>query len=144
MKMKLEIQGLENIGMDKPFTSDLLTDEVNKLIKNLRTVMEDERVFASYALVQSIEPEIVSDNEMTIKMNKYATYVNEGVKGVKDGTSYAGYAYKNKKPPYSAFVRWDEFKVLSINPYAMANHIYYHGIRPRQYIEKAIVMYQNQ
>ena len=143
MKLKLETE-FDQLGFERIFKEDLLTDEANKLIRVLRAVMEADKVYASYALVQSIEPEVVSDREIAIKMNRYATYVNEGVRGVKSGKSYAGYAYKDKKPPYSAFQKWDEFKVIGINPYAMAYHIYYHGIRPRQFVEKAIETYKNQ
>jgi len=142
MKLKLETE-FDQLGFEK-IQEDLLTDEVNKLIKILRETMEEEKVYASYNLVQSIEPETISDSEIAIKMAKYGKYVNEGVKGTKGGKSYAGYAYTSKKPPYKAFQKWDEFKVIGINPYAMAYHIYYHGIRPRQFVEKAIETYKNQ
>jgi hypothetical protein len=143
MRLKLETE-FDRLGFERIFKEDLLTDEVNKLIRILRSVMEADKVYASYALVQSIEPENVSESEINLKMNYYFTFVNEGVRGIKGGKSYAGYAYKDKKPPYSAFIEWDRFKVIGINPYAMAYHIYYQGIKPRQFVEKAIEKYKNQ
>jgi len=138
----IDIEGLEEIGLlNKQISSSVATDEAQKLVDIIRRTMEEMKVTASYALVQSIEARIYKDG-FDVRMDDYWKYVNEGVKGKKSGRSLANYAYTTKRPPIAAISRWESFKKTYKNVYALREVIYQRGIRPRQFIDKAIEQYQ--
>lgn len=142
-KQKIEVEGLEEFGkMRDVLFADVVTEQGQLLVNTLRQVMEEERVYASYNLVQSIELATTKDG-FDVRMDDYWKYVNEGVKGTKEGSSRTGYAYTNKKPPISAIIQWESFKKTYKNVYALREVVFQRGIKPKLFIDKAIEKYYN-
>ena len=82
------------------------------------------------------------------QMQDYVEYQDKGVSGVKKKYP-TPYTYTNKKPPASAFDRWSVRRGIaprdsagrflsrqSIN-FAIANHIFQYGIRPKRFFSDA-------
>lgn len=86
---------------------------------------------------------------LEFEMADYMEYQDKGVSGIR--TRYnTPYSYRDKMPPPSAFDRWSVRRALegtrnaqgrfikrkTIN-YALARHIYLHGIRPKKFFTTA-------
>jgi len=87
--------------------------------------------------------------EITFKMKPYGFFQDRGVKGKKSGKSLSGYKYKRKAPPASAFSQWaikklpkqtrnskGQFVSRKSLQFALARHIYNHGIKPTLFFTK--------
>ena len=143
MKLDLEIIGIDKIGIDKDdVKKDELTAELQKLVDITRRTMEENKVTASFNLVQSIEARLIDANTGAIFMDPYWKFVNYGVQGVNKGESYNGYRFKAEiKPSVLHFENWLKFKNLPISAYAARGAVWSKGIKPRQFIEKSLQKY---
>lgn len=141
MKLNIDIN-LEGLGLDKQSLAEsLLTDECNKLISCITTQIDELKINASYTLRQSIEP-VMLDDGFQILMNDYWKYVNEGVAGVREGTSRSGYSYAKKEPPINAIRKYVMFKGLPKDTvYKIRQKLFYKGITAKYFIDKAIEKY---
>ena len=87
--------------------------------------------------------------EITFGMKPYGFFQDRGVKGKKSGKSLSGYKYKDKAPPASAFSQWaikkmprqtrdskGRFVSRKSLQFALARHIYNHGIKPTLFFTK--------
>lgn len=87
--------------------------------------------------------------EVSFTMKAYGVFQDRGVQGKKSGTSLDNYKYTNKKPPASAFSQWaiKKFPQQTRNAkgqfvsrmglqFALANHIFNHGIKPTLFFTK--------
>lgn len=85
---------------------------------------------------------------LSFSMEDYMEYQDKGVSGTK--TKYnTPFKYTNKRPPASAFDKWairrglagrnekGQFTSRKSLTFALANHVYRHGIRPSLFFTKA-------
>ena len=91
--------------------------------------------------------------DLDFLMEDYMEYQDKGVRGVKSGSSLAGYHYKNKMPPTSAFDKWSVRRGLAPRDaggrfldrnslkFALAKHIYTHGIKPSRFFTDVFERY---
>lgn len=85
---------------------------------------------------------------LSFEMEDYMNYQDKGVSGTK--TKYnTPFSYTNKRPPASAFDKWTirrglagrdgagRFLSRKSLTFALANHVFKHGIRPSKFFTKA-------
>lgn len=88
--------------------------------------------------------------QLEISADPHVEFQDKGVKGIKGGSSIAGYKYTNKMPPPSAFDRWairrglaprtpgGQFLSRKSLQFALAMHIYQYGIEPKLFFTNAV------
>ena len=130
--------------------------ELNKFGKRLvqasRSNLTQQKINASGELYKSIGYDLkVSPNSFEFAFGSgldYAEYQDRGVSGKKRKFK-TPFSYKTKKPPADVFISWakqkgikprnkatGKFTTLKSFGFAMSNHVFNQGIKPKQFITR--------
>lgn len=123
-----------------------------RLVQASRSSLTQKKVKASGELYKSISYDLkVSPNSFEFSFGSgldYANFQDRGVSGTEKKFN-TPFSYKSKKPPASAFISWAKqkgikprsketgrFTTFQSFGFAMSNHIFKKGIKPKQFITK--------
>lgn len=139
-----------------PLSNKEIETTLNKFGKRLvqasRSSLTQQKINASGDLYKSIGYDlIVSPNSFQFSFGSgldYAEYQDRGVSG-KERKFKTPFSYKTKKPPASVFINWAKqkgikprnkttgrFTTLKSFGFAMSNHVFKQGIRPKEFITR--------
>ena len=123
-----------------------------RLVQASRSSLTQKKVKASGELYKSISYDLkVSPNSFEFSFGSgldYSNFQDQGVSGTEKKFN-TPFSYKSKKPPASAFINWAKqkgikprskktgrFTTFQSFGFAMSNHIFKKGIKPKQFITK--------
>lgn len=123
-----------------------------RLVQASRSSLTQKKVKASGELYKSISYDLkVSPNSFEFSFGSgldYANFQDQGVSGTEKKFN-TPFSYKSKKPPASAFINWakqkgikprnkktGKFTTFKSFGFAMSNHIFKKGIKPKNFISK--------
>lgn len=122
-----------------------------RLVQASRSSLTQQKIRASGELYKSIGYDLkVSPNSFEFSFGSgldYANFQDQGVSG-KERKFNTPFSYKQKKPPASVFVQWakqkgikprgrdGKFTTFQSFGFAMSNHIFKKGIRPKNFITR--------
>jgi len=118
---------------------NILKKEIDDFMKILINKIKQKVPKHTGSLFNSISY-IIKGNNVSILMEYYGKFVDQGVSGVKYKYN-TPFSYKDKKPPILAIKPWAKSK--NINPFALQNSIYYKGIRPQNFFKSIYEDYMN-
>lgn len=76
---------------------------------------------------------------INVESDYFMSFVDQGVKGTKSGSSKAGFKYGNKMPPPSAFEKYTSDKSTQ---FAIAKSVQQKGIKAKNYTDKFMQDYK--
>lgn len=137
---------LDNLKLAlEQFAQDVVLDARENL-KKTDSVASSKLYNSIKATPIKVTPKSITFN---IEMEKYGTFIDEGVSGIKKKYN-TPYAYKDKMPPPKAFDNWivrkgiaprsktGQFESRKQLQFAIARGVYINGIKPTNFLRNAI------
>lgn len=108
----LESGFLKTLGRQKTdeklsVSAEILKETGEYIVTALKKNLVENDIQETSSLYQSIDYDVSTSGSfviLTVSLNKYYIFVDQGVKGKKSGYSRMGFAYKDKMPPLKAFI----------------------------------------
>ena len=136
---------------DSNFLLEALQEFERKVVEAAKSNLQKKNKNVSGKLKDSIKGEVkVMPNSIRVffEMDNYGWFQDQGVKGVKSGSSLSNFSYKSKMPPSKVFDKWSVRKGIaprtksgkflkrkSLN-FLIARSVFHHGIKASMFFTK--------
>ena len=133
------------------FLLEALQEFERKVVEAAKSNLQKKNKNVSGKLKDSIKGEVkVMPNSIRVffEMDNYGWFQDQGVKGVKSGSSLSNFSYKSKMPPSKVFDKWSVRKGIaprtksgkflkrkSLN-FLIARSVFHHGIKASMFFTK--------